>query len=258
MTTQNIKCQLSISILLCFILLNGCFSSNSKPKPRKGDEIVSHTIREGDTLTTIARRYNSSINEIVDLNGLDDPDIIEPGNIIRVPVRLSSKPKAPYSSGQLAWPVEGGEVVSNFGPRIEGFHDGLDIAARTGTPVFAAHSGTVVYSNNKLGGYGEVIIIKSSSSLISVYAHNSERLVHEGDHVRRGQQIAEVGATGHTSGPHLHFEVRVKDPKNHYVAVDPLPLFKNSSKPALRYRVNDSLSPILAKVNSWKSTFSPN
>ncbi len=86
-------------------------------------------------------------------------------------------------------------------------HDGLDIAAPVGTPVHAAEGGTVIYSG-RLRGYGNVIIVRHDEHYVTVYGHNSENLVREGDSVARGQVIGSIGASGHTTGANLHFEVR--------------------------------------------------
>jgi murein DD-endopeptidase MepM/ murein hydrolase activator NlpD len=156
--------------------------------------------------------------------------------------------------GKLLWPTFGGELVSGFGRRSGTFHDGLDIAAPTGTPVRAAHDGVVVYSSNELSGYGNLIILQSSSSLITVYGHNSRLLVKKGEKVRKGDTIARVGATGRAQGPHLHFEVRMRDRKGRYVAVDPLPLLGPEQNPQTRFRVNESLTPLLARLSGpfWR------
>ncbi|MFA6033972.1 MAG: M23 family metallopeptidase [Myxococcota bacterium] len=109
--------------------------------------------------------------------------------------------------GRFIWPVKG-VVVSRFGVRNGTRHQGIDISAPTGTAVVAAADGKVIYSDNKLRGYGNLILIRHSDGFISVYAHNSINAVKEGDTVRRGQRIAAVGATGNAEGPHLHFEIR--------------------------------------------------
>ncbi len=84
---------------------------------------------------------------------------------------------------------------------------GIDIAGKAGDPVRAAADGQVVYSGNGLIGYGELIIVKHSASLLSAYGHNRRRLVQEGDTVKAGQQIAEMGSTS-ASRDMLHFEIR--------------------------------------------------
>ncbi len=84
---------------------------------------------------------------------------------------------------------------------------GIDIAGKSGEAVFAAADGTVVYSGNGLIGYGELIIVKHNASFLSAYGHNRKRLVKEGDSVKSGQAIAEMGATA-ASREGLHFEIR--------------------------------------------------
>lgn len=96
-------------------------------------------------------------------------------------------------------------------------HDGIDISVREGTPVRAATGGTVVYSDNRLSGYGNLVIIRHGKNLFTAYAHNQRNLVRKGDVVKRGDTIARAGQTGRITGPHLHFEVR-----HGSTAVDPL------------------------------------
>jgi murein DD-endopeptidase MepM/ murein hydrolase activator NlpD len=241
-------------VILLSLGMSGCsllFSSKTEPVSRK-----IYVVKSGDTLGAIARTFDTTVDELVRFNQITNPNFITPGMELTVAGSQSSpREQLSPSQAQLVWPVgkSGGELVSKFGPRGGAFHDGLDIAAVPGTPVLASHEGVVAYSSNDLGGYGEVIILKSTtSSVASVYAHNSRRFVREGELVRKGQQIALVGATGRAEGPHLHFEVRVKDPAGRYVAVDPLPLLRGVPKPTLRYRVNESLSPIIARLKSAK------
>lgn len=104
------------------------------------------------------------------------------------------------------WPVEG-QITSSFGPRRESFHDGIDIAVPRGTPVCAVADGEVIFSNI-LHGYGNIVIVRHRHGYVTVYAHNQRNLVREGEIVRRGQVLAEVGQSGRATGPHLHFEVR--------------------------------------------------
>ena len=153
------------------------------------------------------------------------------------------------NGGELSWPIAYGRLASPFGPRSSSFHDGLDLSSDEGLPIRAAHSGKVIYAGNKLSGYGNLVIIRDKSGLLTIYAHNEKIFVDVGDAVTRGGVIASLGATGHATGPHLHFEVRVKDRLGRYVAVDPMPLLSVSGgKP--RYRVNESLTPIFAAL--WK------
>jgi murein DD-endopeptidase MepM/ murein hydrolase activator NlpD len=111
-----------------------------------------------------------------------------------------------------AWPVQGGWVSSGFGVRMDPFtghqavHEGVDIAARFGGPIYAASDGVINWAAEKVG-YGLVVEVTHESGLITRYAHTSEILVKEGDRVNKGQEIARVGTTGRSTGPHLHFEV---------------------------------------------------
>jgi len=120
----------------------------------------------------------------------------------------------PSASG-LIWPVNG-PVVSGFGMRWGRLHEGIDIAAATGTPIWAAAAGTVIHAG-WLGGYGNLVVLDHGNGLATAYAHASAILVALGESVSQGQTVALVGSTGNSSGPHLHFEVRVNG-----VAVDPL------------------------------------
>jgi len=121
---------------------------------------------------------------------------------------------APSAAGFI-WPVNG-VVVSGFGMRWGRMHEGIDIAASSGTPIWAAAAGTVIHAG-WLGGYGNLTVVDHGNGLATAYAHASAILVAVGQQVSQGEAIALVGSTGNSSGPHLHFEVRVNG-----VAVDPL------------------------------------
>ena len=111
-------------------------------------------------------------------------------------------------------PVENINYTSNFGYRIDPFsghqtfHEGVDFAAETGTAINSAASGKVIYADTH-PAYGKCVEIDHGNGLVTRYAHGSELLVNEGDLVVRGQRIARVGSTGRSTGPHLHFEVRL-------------------------------------------------
>ena len=123
--------------------------------------------------------------------------------------RASGRPRALARSQtnlQFAWPVRG-RLSSRFGTRKGRPHEGIDIAARRGTPIFAAESGRVIFSG-RMRGYGKVVIVKHAGRYRSVYAHASRLVARRGEFVERGQKIAEVGSTGRSTGPHVHFEIR--------------------------------------------------
>ncbi|TMK22345.1 MAG: hypothetical protein E6G68_02230 [Actinobacteria bacterium] len=105
------------------------------------------------------------------------------------------------------WPVHG-PITSPYGPRWGGFHTGMDIGCPTGTTIVAAKAGKVIASEWG-GGYGEMVIIDHGNGVSTLYAHNSRLYVQQGQSVRRGQRISACGQTGHATGPHCHFEVRI-------------------------------------------------
>ncbi len=111
-------------------------------------------------------------------------------------------------SGQLAAPVSGYRITSGFGPRWGRTHLGVDLALAIGSRISAADSGTVVFSGTE-GGYGNLVKLDHGNGIVTYYAHCSQLLVTEGQRVEKGQAIAKVGSTGNSTGPHLHFEVRV-------------------------------------------------
>ena len=124
-------------------------------------------------------------------------------------------------TGQLGWPVSG-EITSPYGYRVHPiwgttiYHSGIDIGVDEGTPVHAADGGVVVWSR-WMGGYGYAVVIDHGNGLSTLYGHNSELAVDEGQSVAKGQVISYAGSTGNSTGPHVHFEVRVNgDP------VDPM------------------------------------
>ncbi len=130
-------------------------------------------------------------------------------------------PGTPSVSG-FQWPINA-SVSSSFGYRVHPIfgtrrlHSGIDLGAGSGTPIAAAKSGTVIAAGWQ-GGYGNTVVISHGEGITSLYAHQSSIAVSVGDEVNRGDIIGFVGSTGWSTGPHLHFEIRVNG-----VAVDPLP-----------------------------------
>jgi murein DD-endopeptidase MepM/ murein hydrolase activator NlpD len=107
-----------------------------------------------------------------------------------------------------AWPAKG-LMTSGYGWRWGRMHAGIDIAADIGTPIFAAADGVVEYSGWNSGGYGNLVEIRHADGSLTRYAHLNSSMVQEGQKVKQGEQIAEMGSTGYSTGPHLHFEVHV-------------------------------------------------
>jgi murein DD-endopeptidase MepM/ murein hydrolase activator NlpD len=117
-----------------------------------------------------------------------------------------------------SWPLNSVTITSTYGERGQSFHEGVDLKAGVGTPVFAAHSGIVRYAGSKISGYGKLVVIRDEGSgLSTIYAHNSKLFVKTGQRVKQGRKISLSGKTGHATGPHLHFEVRQGT-----LALDPL------------------------------------
>jgi peptidoglycan hydrolase-like protein with peptidoglycan-binding domain len=123
-------------------------------------------------------------------------------------------PRCPMA---LAWPVRA-PIGSFFGPRGTGFHPGIDLIAWTGTAVGAAAPGRVIFAAYDPGGYGNLVEVAHGGGVVTMYAHLSSFSVRVGQVVATGTRVGRVGATGEATGPHLHFEVRVRG-----AAVDPLP-----------------------------------
>lgn len=214
--------------LMLFCHIAGCASQAPAPPPAKGG--IYHVVKSGESLYRIGKAYDLSYAELARVNKLRDPNQIRvgqklfiPGAARQLPVEMispaDSTANIPESSDLpddgIVWPVVGG-INSHFGRRGASFHDGIDISAPEGTPIKAIGNGEVIYSD-QLRGYGNLVILRHSGGLVSVYAHNQVNLVHQGQPVAQGDIIAKVGSTGRVTGPHLHLEIR----KNN-VAQDPL------------------------------------
>ncbi|MGB9819348.1 MAG: peptidoglycan DD-metalloendopeptidase family protein [Thermovenabulum sp.] len=133
--------------------------------------------------------------------------------VTRVVVRGTKNQVAFRGSGRFLWPLTG-NITSPFGKRGRDYHEGIDIGSSYGTPVRASNSGVVVFSGRN-GAYGNLVIIDHGGGIQTYYAHLSSILVSEGQKVEKGSIVGRVGSTGRTTGPHLHFEVRVNGvPKN--------------------------------------------
>ncbi len=148
--------------------------------------------------------------EVLDV--LEDAGVIAPmpgpGGAPR-PSPSPEAPPEPTSDSRWAWPMQAGVISSEFGQRGGRAHEGIDIAADVGEPIYAASSGTVIYSDDGLSGYGRTVIVRHVNETTTLYAHATSLLVREGARVSRGDPVATVGSTGRSTGPHLHFEIRV-------------------------------------------------
>jgi murein DD-endopeptidase MepM/ murein hydrolase activator NlpD len=190
-----------------------------------------HRVAPGETMYRIARTYSLSVEELAAANGIKDPRTLTVGQELLIPHverpapaeepevarpapkappqprPTSAKKPPPATKGLLDWPLKG-VLYGRFGKKGKEPHDGIDLAAPEATPVRAAQDGTVLYAGEQRG-YGRIVIIQHEGNLITLYAHNKDLRVTTGQKVRRAQVVATVGESGRTSGPHLHFEVRV-------------------------------------------------
>jgi len=178
-------------------------------------ELVSCLVTRSDVRSSL---FGSNYQDDFDLlNSLIESQTISMQQLI-VDVEeqlkyLDARPDFFPTKGRLSSPF--GYRISPFSRRRE-FHHGIDIANSTNTPIYAAGSGIVTFSGYQ-SSYGRVIIISHGFGYTSVYAHNRSNLVAVGDHVKKGDMIAKMGSTGRSTGPHLHFEIRINgdtvDPK---------------------------------------------
>ena len=124
-------------------------------------------------------------------------------------ILVGTQPPPPKSAtGTYIRPFAAGRTTSNFGYRGREFHTGIDFAGPVGSTIVAADGGTVTFAG-WMGGYGNSVIISHGGGIETVYAHCSALLVTKGQKVAQGEEIAKVGSTGRSTGPHCHFEVRL-------------------------------------------------
>jgi murein DD-endopeptidase MepM/ murein hydrolase activator NlpD len=202
-----------------------------------------HTVNQGDTLLSVARRYKIGAADLARANKLDVHARLKLGQRISIPgsSRSATQPaparraEAPVQTPlapqqekaanvkaieqpepavaltgtpQFRWPVKG-RVISGFGQKPNGQqNDGVNISVPEGTPIKASEDGVVAYAGNELKGYGNLVLVRHAEGWVTAYAHASEVLVKRGEAVKRGQVIARAGQTGGVPAPQLHFEIR--------------------------------------------------
>jgi lipoprotein NlpD len=225
--------------LMLTLMLAGCAHSKffgSVPDfghiekiPKSGIHHVVH----GETIYSIAWRYGLDYRALALRNGMVKSKMIYTGEVIylrgysprgkKLAMQKNSADAAAESSREPTAPVNKWYWPAK-GPVIGSFYvlnRGINIGGKTGDPIYAAAAGKVVYSGNGLRSYGNLIIIKHNSTFLTAYAHNYKDLVHEGEWVKPGQEIAQMGNTG-THRTMLHFEIR-KDGES----VNPLNYLEN-------------------------------
>ena len=150
---------------------------------------------------------NSSITK----RNLKPDSSIQDSLALVLPPLFDSEEYLPSAFDGYAWPAQG-VLTSGYGWRWGRLHRGIDIAAPIGTPIVAAAAGEVVGAGWH-GGYGNLIKLEHVDGSVTYYAHNNRILVTHGQKVRQGDQIAEMGTTGNSTGSHLHFEIHLRDQK---------------------------------------------
>src|SRR6185312_11111246 len=127
------------------------------------------------------------------------------------------------------WPVNDARMTRGFLPNRRHPHKGIDLAAPKNTPIMAAHDGTVIYTGHDFRGVGRMVMIEGEKGWATLYAHLNKIEVYEGQKVHQGEVIAAMGSSGHSTGSHLHFEIRkLSGP------VDPLPYLPGGTRLAHR------------------------
>lgn len=219
------------------IYAKGYYSGRDVEKP-----VEVHVINKGETLYSLAWQYGYDYREVANWNEIAPPYTIYPGQKLRVKPTLAERRmakntvnkrvlrRAPGKAEQLSptintrpkrdpvhtqpkmgkkivwtWPAKG-KIITKFS-RTDPGRKGIDISGKQGQAIYAAATGTVVYSGSGLRGYGKLIIVKHDDTYFSAYAHNQMIRVKEGQSVKKGEQIADMGNTG-TDRIKLHFEIR--------------------------------------------------
>jgi murein DD-endopeptidase MepM/ murein hydrolase activator NlpD len=178
------------------------------------DALIAARSEKSATLASIEEARESTLGEI---QALEQQSAALAARIREAQQQAASAPAIvpPSGNGLLAWPVSG-PVTSGFGMRWGRMHEGIDIMVGEGTPVRAAAAGTVIHVG-WLGGYGNLVVVDHGGGISTAYAHNSSFVSSVGQPVAAGEIVAYSGNTGNSSGPHVHFEVRLNGS-----AVDPL------------------------------------
>ncbi len=219
---------------MVLVVLAGCASTHhaapileraQRPPPRQAPVAAGYyRVQPGDTLYKIAFQHGQDFLDLASWNRIAAPDHIRSGELLRIlpPAAPSVTRNAPVQPGSVArppeaaydfadepppqrwaWPLQG-PILTRFGA---GLNKGIDIAGPRGLAVQAAANGRVVYAGSGLRGYGKLIIIRHGKTLLSAYAHNARILVNEGQSVRCGQSIGEIGDSD-ADRVMLHFEIR--------------------------------------------------
>jgi lipoprotein NlpD len=247
-----------LCVLVVFFLLFGCGTRTSlapvvelKWHPRNKIHQTTHLVHRGETLYSIAFHYDLDYRQLAQMNGIDSPYTLRAGQFLKLkpslirrstpvsrykmPTKVAATPLSPRRrvqsqhlilrtqppkalNGQWFWPIRG-RIAARFSPQ-QG-KKGIDIAGRKGEKIQAAAAGVVAYAGSGLSGYGNLIIIKHNDHFLTAYGNNSRNIVKEGQKVKAGQMIGEIGVIDRNYWG-VHFEIRRDG-----MPVNPLDYLKN-------------------------------
>jgi len=200
------------------------------PPEKKTAHGIYHTVGKGETLWRICKAYGVPVQDVAELNNIHDPSKIKVGDCIFVPgaTQVKSLPVLPKTipekkepeprivrqPGRFVWPVQGGKVIQSYGIIDNQKHDGITIQAPARASVHAAAEGKIAFASF-LKGYSNTIIINHADDFATVYAHADRILVRQGQTVKKGEKIAELGEGEAGRMPQLLFQVRKNnEPRN--------------------------------------------
>ena len=173
-------------------------------------------LQKGDNLESLSKCYNVPSAHLLASNNGHKPlwgdwyfIPLKRGILGQGPGTFAGITTSYLNSGTFIWPVPSSKrISSHYGKRWGRPHQGIDIAGREGGHIVATADGKTVYSGSGLSSYGNLIVLSHGGGIFSVYAHNKKNFVKRGQRVYKGQVIGQLGQTGRTTGPHLHFEIR--------------------------------------------------
>jgi LysM repeat protein len=194
---------------------------------RPGDKLtilpvsgVSYTVQSGDTLSSIAKEFGTTVDKILSFNDLESPSVIKARQKLIIPggklgYTAPTRTKSIYStssgtpsSNNFLWPTKSTRITQYY----HWLHSAIDIGAKLGEPIFASRAGRIERAGWSTG-YGYNIIIDHGGGVKTLYAHMSKFYVKRGDQVQQGEPIGEIGSTGWSTGPHVHFEIIINGTK---------------------------------------------
>jgi lipoprotein NlpD len=210
---NKIKYLGTLALLVFFSLfITGC---STTPTTSASNNINKanydyYTVQSNDTLSSIAKKFNSTTHSIIESNNLRPPHAVQVGQQLRIPIKTQKNAVAKNTVTKVRtenwiWPTKG-KIVKTFAESAAN-SKGIDIAGHQGQTIVASISGMVVYSGAGLDNYGDLIIIKHNENLLTAYGFIKNSLVKEGEIVSQGEKIAEMDTNdkGHAI---LHFEIR--------------------------------------------------